>query len=454
MNKRTHIFKDIPGTRECDYKTECAIRCKNAMKKSEYGSKKTYENITTGSGSDEEIQVEIQRIMIEKTITTLPDLIISIKEQIPGVKTHNITRNLTKMIYEKTRILRDDGGISILEHRKIGSNEVISLSPSEITDSFSPYHQRMLRIPRKPVGFWGIDKAEVKETEEVTVNYDELYKKYINNLKIMWNNITNKKDFKYKTIKELINIPNRKINNEIIANILYLFKENLSNIDDIHWIGTLAENMTIYVADKGVSYPYMADPKIRKELLIRLAKYKESDEKDEITDLLCDAYIKTSEIREPGIRSPDYEIITPTEDGNIERISTKGSSRIIPLGKKLVKLGLHSFRYTQASASTISRDLPKSILRFFVEDYIEDLKARGAMCGGVHPARFKTMINNYFMKYMNENHKDIIFSEELNENIKPIFLRKQLMTCMILEAITRQLKTYRPPHISKAEKKE
>ena len=261
-----------------------------------------------------------------------------------------------------------------------------------------------------------------------------------------------------------------------------LLRQHIRGIRDTVWAAIVAENIEIIDTDKNIQYPFMSEPSARREILLRIARNHETREasddvaigpynKKELETLLFETFQETQEIIvSSGIRSTGrgYRIVTMNTSGNIDTLNASDGS-VIQSGNKpsVVALspGLHSFRSQPTSQSRISKDLPRGIILFFVQDFMEAVLgkkvsktvAKGIMCrGNAHPIRFRR-IANYILDYITKERSDLAISEELRLSILPkgkggngteIFHKNHLMTCIIMEALTRHSNTYRPPQRS------
>ena len=555
-NTRGHTFQDTAGSRECDYETDCAIRCAVPLTDEEKGRSLATQFLAGGSGSETEIQAVVRDVMTRKKITTLPDLLMTVRSEIPGTRTSLIRNTLATMIRTGTRILLPDGGVATLEYRKKGSGEIIALGPSEVSDSYATYAQRISRIPRKAIGYWGSSytkskpaasaasageaDADSKEPEEEDDgggdDYEAVYQSFLEDFSIAWGRASGADGaadtrtlrtitLRYNTymkedtsrIQKLLagaklkKIPKHTAKEDYlvyarrlaafaedkgvdvgfietapyrvgyIGKSVGLLREHIRGIKDSMWAGIVAENIETEDTTKDIRYPYMAESNYRREILLRIARSASGAAsgdaplpgpftRTEVEAILFETYRETKEIVPAGIRFADGElhVITMNSSGNIDTLKAPDGT-IVREGMKPSKVtlrpGLHSYRAQPTSQSNVPPDMPRGIILYFVQDFMEatfgktttKTMAKGIMCrGNTHPNRFKS-IAGYLSAYLESVRSDIVLSEEFKKSILPkdrggngveILRRNHFMSCATMEALTRHMKTYRPPYNS------
>ena len=153
-NEMAFNYKDQPGSRECDYQTSCAIECSTNIRSGvESGEPRITSNTylqSEGATIRSEIRREIKNFMIKNPVSTYSEIIQDVKDTLPGSRRNNILQILVRMITQSDPIVIPGGGIARLEYRKEGGDEIIAISPTEITDGRAPYLDRISRIRRKP----------------------------------------------------------------------------------------------------------------------------------------------------------------------------------------------------------------------------------------------------------------------------------------------------------------
>jgi len=424
-NKREHNFRDTPGSRECDFKTECAIRCAVPVGPGEAGSDKSTLLLAAVSGSDSEIRREIRNRMNTTPVTSFRELLLFIRSQIPGVREDRVKGVLHRMMIEETRLLLPRGGMGVLEYRIRGSEEVISIRPVEISDTRAPYLTRTARVPRRPVGFWNVpmegeeqekvegeeqekvegeeqekvegeeqeevegeeqEKVEGEEQEEETGTGEEETKKgeegaekgmggeaearaetrrvpkavvieppfieFLGEFANAWKEM-NREDVEFSFIKTK-EAQKENYKSENLGKILSVFRQQIKSVPENVWTSTLAENLIYDNERLSTRYPFMADPVLRKEYLVQIAKGSDDDTPlggpefgsgltiKEAIRLLNTAFTTTGEIIPATRRNPTAKIITMNTEGLIDTIGTNGE--VIStgdVGKALIGQGLH-----------------------------------------------------------------------------------------------------------------
>jgi len=413
-----------------------------------------------------------------------------IRKEIPGVREDRVKGVLHRMMIEETRLLLPRGGMGVLEYRERGSEEVIAIRPVEISDTRAPYLTRTARVPRRPVGFWNapLKEGEEEERKEEQLGEERMegetgekglakpvlkkpiesgppFIKFLEEFALALREM-NRDDVVFSFIKSR-EAQKENFKPEILGRILSVFRNEITgeSIRDSVWISTLAENLIYDNVSASARYPYMADPVLRREYLIQIAKGSLDGDETILADTgftvrdiiqqLNSAYTSSGEIIPATRRNPMAKIITMNTEGLIETVSADGE--VISTGdvsKPIIGQGLHGYRSRQIQASRVARYLPPGILRFFIQDMIrkEDIKesVKGRMCDDKYGlGTIGKRLEKTFYEYMEASHPDIEIGEDLRD-IQNLFTSTSYthIVCIFVEIITRATDSYRPPHLS------
>ena len=418
-------YKDQPGSRECDYQTSCAIECTTNIDVSDPTTNTETYRQSEGSSIRSEIKREIKYFMIRNPVSNHTDIIRDVKNIIPGSRRNTILQILTRMIIQEEPIMIPGGGIARLEYKNDGTNEVISITPTEITDGRAPYIDRLGVIPRKPSGVYvpprkisrillpesqaqaqqpgditdvgiGDEAAAIQSLEREELKYDDKalsrdtpVADFMKKFMIAWSDSysdvkidsaltlpsTSTAGLKYNTIGTILQPRLRKPETESDLGVLVGYLRRILSdlgISPEIWAAVIAERITPETGE--TSIPYMSDPEIRKSILITIAKQTANpDDPSVLAEIrhLGSVYRMNGEIIGPYLRDPSIRVKTINSTGNVDNYDIETGLRIegmtTPVIKRRISKGFHV--YLGTITQKLKRGEPMGMLRLFFQDY-------------------------------------------------------------------------------------
>ena len=334
-NEREYNFADSPGSKECDYQTECAIVCAD---KSEVGMLPSIS--TKGFIQEYEIRRETTKYMSSVYYTTLSRIVSHIRKNIPGLRKKIIEGVIRDMIVEETRILSDSKGIFIMKARPLGTEIVLSLEPTEITDARASYLERLSRIRRKPGYTLSYNEDIIEETKEDESR--EIYIRFKNDIIKSWDNITDSSPTGERELTQT---------ESLMRKIIELTEGVSLNI----WLAVYAEQ-----------YNDMKNPLTRRYILQGIAM--EDISSSPTINMLRNEYKVTEEIKLGSKRSgKPTRVLVVNQEGSVDIINAETNEimttkTIVPVD---IKKGFYTFR-TQSNRKQPKRGDPigKLLLKF------------------------------------------------------------------------------------------
>lgn len=454
-NERQYNFADIPGSRECDYQESCAIQCAT-----ELDDPKTLKSsfMSEGIAQDAEIRREIRIFMLLVSYTTLNSLIDHIRKEIPGIQKRQIERVIYDMVVDKSRILAPNEGIFTLQSRHMGDDIILTLEPTEITDSRAPMLDRISRVRRKPEYIMAPEDTptptlplETGDIEPDTttgepahavvapevsplsppsgesgVGWEDTYYPFRAKFAITWEGI---------------------VSGSVGGGVGASMIRAMSMVDGIPmsiWAVVLCENLE-----------EMADPVKRKDILRGIAM--EPEDTASSFRMIRDEYVKSGEIILPGRRDSRTRIRTMNTTGNIELIIAETGEIVstMPVPKKTITYGFYTYRAQGTQKQ--KRGEPDGMLRLFLQSYRVGMSrvARGYYPDTSVAALAKTYTDLYVPGTGIVIDECTITDEVLvrefkqrngMESAKEMFKTKNVdIVKIISEACTRKSDKYRPP---------
>lgn len=368
-NERKYNFADTPGSRECDYQESCAIQCST-----ELDDPKTLKSsfMSEGIAQDAEIRREIRIFMLLVSYANMNSVIEHVRKEIPGIRKRQIERVIYDMVVDKSRILAPNEGIFTLQSRNIGDDIILTLEPTEITDSRAPLLDRMSRVRRKPEYIMAPEDTptptptlplETGDIETGTTTgepthtvgapevsplsppsgasgagWEDTYYPFRAKFAITWDGITS---------------------GSVTSGVGASMIRAMNMVDGIPmsiWATVLCENLE-----------EMVDPVKRKDILRGIAM--EPDDTASSLRMLKDEYVKTGEIILPGRRDSRTRIKTMNTTGNIELIIAESGEIVstMPIPKKTITYGFYTYRAQGTQKQ--KRGEPDGMLRLFLQSY-------------------------------------------------------------------------------------
>jgi hypothetical protein len=500
-NRTRFNYKDQPGSRECDYQTSCAISCITNID-GEIDTE-TYAQ-SEGSAIRSEIRREIKYSMIRNPVSTHNDIVRDVKRTIPGSRRQIILQILARMIIQEEPIMIPGGRIARLEYKHDGTNDIISITPTEITDGRAPYIDRIGMVPRKPSGIYvppskvrrlpveerqvsdGIDvgigeEAAAIRSEDFSSSDEGMpddtstaFDKFIQKFDKAWKDSNNdtRIDLTLPGTLQQSNLRKPQTESDLGVLVGYL-RRVLSDvgIPPEVWAAIIAERISPESGDESI--PYMSNPEIRKDILMGIAILTKDADNTSIPIQIRHlgvVYRMNGEIIGPYARAPEIRVKTINSTGNVDVYDVVEGSRVegmtTPVIRKRIPKGFHV--YLGNVQQKPKRGEPMGMLRLFFQDYSTKLyrgynpnnsttslqRSLGLLykpgIGLVFegPKTTKIIRNEILIKMMippeTETESDIgVKGEKAAQMLFTMFMRQPLK--IIAEAMTRVNGNYRSP---------